>query len=67
MRVRPESHLAMPELHLIAGLVAMLLTVAFVTQTAPRELARLRLPMALVAGIGSAVFVVATLSGTLPN
>lgn len=57
----------MPELHVAAGLVAMLLTVAFVAQTAPRELARVRLAMALAAGIGSALFVLATLSGTLAN
>lgn len=57
----------MPELHVAAGIVAMLLTVAFVVQTAPRELSRLRLPMALAAGIGSALFVVATLSGAVTN
>ncbi len=57
----------MPALHVIAGLVAMLLTVAFVAQSAPRELARARVPMALAAGLGSALFVLATLSGTLPN
>lgn len=57
----------MPELHLVAALAAMLLTVAFVIQLAPQEMARLRLPMALAAGIGSALFVVATLGGTLPN
>lgn len=57
----------MPVLHVAAALVAMLLTVVFVAQMAPRELARIRLPMALAAGIGSALFVVATLAGTLPN
>ena len=67
VRAMPESPFAMPEMHLVAGLVAMLLTVAFVIQMAPLELARLRLPVAVAAGIGSALFVVATLGGTLPN
>lgn len=55
----------MPHLHLMFGLVAMALTVGFVSQTAPPELAPARLPVALAAGVLSALFVLATLSGTL--